>query len=123
MKTALLIPMCLSLALIACDRGADNAPEKANQDTSKTVQNSREESTGAKLAYRSPESAIPYGDHWIVTNVGSELKPMEKDGDGAIYMVPADGGLDAARELFADTTLHAPPLFTRGEQQRRLPLR
>ncbi|MGM0564265.1 MAG: SMP-30/gluconolactonase/LRE family protein [Pseudomonadota bacterium] len=108
MKTTLLIPVCLSLALIACDRPGDNAADTSSSEANKTVQKSREESAGAELAYRSPESAIAYGDHWIVTNVGDELKPMEKDGDGAIYKVPADGRLDGARELFADTTLHAP---------------
>mgnify|MGYP000385513130 CR=1 FL=1 len=41
--------------------------------------------------FSSPESIAWDGSHYYVSNVGKELKPMEKDGDGFISRMDAKG--------------------------------
>ncbi|WP_051249558.1 SMP-30/gluconolactonase/LRE family protein [Maridesulfovibrio zosterae] len=43
--------------------------------------------------FASPESVISDGTYFYVSNVGEKLKPMDKDGDGFISRLSADGAV------------------------------
>lgn len=55
--------------------------------------------------FASPESVASDGTHYYVSNVGKELKPMDKDGDGFISRMDPKGG---ALELHFIDGLNAP---------------
>jgi sugar lactone lactonase YvrE len=44
-----------------------------------------------RKGFASPESVASDGTHYYVSNVGKELKPMDKDGDGFISRMDANG--------------------------------
>lgn len=57
-------------------------------------------------ALQHPESIISDGKFFFATNIGADLKPTDKDGDGAIYKLSLDGKLIAQR--FNKSILNAP---------------
>lgn len=53
-----------------------------------------------------PESVVSDGQFLYVTNLGKELKPSDKDGDGSVFKLSMEGSIIDAH--FAKDSLHAP---------------
>ncbi|MDX2249060.1 MAG: SMP-30/gluconolactonase/LRE family protein [Bacteroidia bacterium] len=66
-----------------------SAQEETSSDTLSAAKSLKLENKG--LA--SPESVVGDGQYYYVSNVGVELKPMDKDGDGFITKLDAEGNV------------------------------
>lgn len=63
----------------------------------------------APLGFASPESVLGVGDRYFVSNIGTRLDPLARDGDGFISEFDARGKLVAHHALpRGDGLLHAP---------------
>ena len=112
MKNPKAIHHTLSLSLLLVALGACTSQDESDEasspasDSTTSAQNSA--AAPPPFAFQSPESVSVYGENWIVSNVGAELKPTSKDGDGQLLLVPQGGDLKSAQIIGANTTLHAP---------------
>lgn len=62
----------------------------------------------AVTGFSHPESVIWHEGHYYVSNIGKELEPQKKDGDGFISKMTADGKVEVLHFLPAKGTLNAP---------------
>ncbi|WNJ16299.1 hypothetical protein [Pontibacter sp. G13] len=101
-----LMTIGLLFSLMACggspeqsEAQADNAPAPEKSTRSMKLEN---------IGLASPESVISDGTHYYISNMGKELAPSEKDGDGFIMKLDFEGnvvteafiaGLDAPKGM------------------------
>ncbi|MEZ4777501.1 MAG: SMP-30/gluconolactonase/LRE family protein [Bacteroidia bacterium] len=77
-----------ALGMFACN---NSSSEQTTQDTTPETVSRSVKLENKGLA--SPESVIGDGTFFYVSNVGVELKPMDKDGDGFIAKLDAEGNV------------------------------
>lgn len=103
--------LLLSLIMLGCgggaaEQGSDAAPEQAEEPT---LAPSGRSIYLEEKGLASPESIIKHEETYYISNVGKELLPSEKDGDGFISRMDAEGnplegnfvsdGLDAPKGM------------------------
>ena len=97
-KLTYLLISLLALMLVAC--GGEAGEEESTADQPATLPQSGRSMQLKELPLGSPESIIGDGTHYYVSNVGEELKPSEKDGDG--YIMKLDGEGQVVAEKFIE---------------------
>ncbi|MEO0469127.1 MAG: hypothetical protein AAF206_05865 [Bacteroidota bacterium] len=81
-----------SIGLIACGGGPQESTT-AEEETPKADYPAARSVKLAEIGLASPESIIGDGEFYYVSNVGKELKPSEKDGDGFIMKLDVEGNV------------------------------
>ncbi|MEM7371078.1 MAG: hypothetical protein AAF587_20860 [Bacteroidota bacterium] len=95
----------ISLAFMAC--GGEATEDKApDQQDSAVLTPSKRVMYLEDKGLASPESIIKHGDVYYIANVGKELLPSEKDGDGFISKMDSEG--NALEGHFVSEGLDAP---------------
>lgn len=98
----------LCLILWACGGGGAAEEQAAEEQKSPTLTPSQRVMYLEDKGLASPESIIKHGDIYYIANVGKELLPSEKDGDGFISKMDSEGnaiernfaeGLDAPKGM------------------------
>lgn len=84
-----------ALLFTACGGGEDTDAETSAAPVE--VVKSGRQLRLEKIGLASPESVIGDGTHYYVSNVGKKLEPFEKDGDGFIMKLDAEGQVVAEK--------------------------
>jgi len=97
-KLTYLLVSLLAMLLMACGGEAtEGESEGATADQPAALPQSGRSMQLTELPLGSPESIIGDGTHYYVSNVGAELKPSEKDGDGFIMKLDGEGQVVAEK--------------------------
>lgn len=93
------------LAFVACETSSTTVPDNPPTD-------SMPEPPVVPTRYASPEGIASDGQYVYVSNVGKELMPQAKDGDGYILKLSADLKSSHDNDKFAAIKLNAPKGMT-----------
>ncbi|MEO1448519.1 MAG: hypothetical protein AAFV07_03270, partial [Bacteroidota bacterium] len=90
--------LCFAL-FTACGGGGgeESADATTQEDTPEEIVKSGRQLRLEEIGLASPESVIGDGTHYYVSNVGPKLEPFEKDGDGFIMKLDAEGQVVAEK--------------------------
>lgn len=90
-STASILLTLLTLVFMGCGGGSAEKQAETEQESEVVLKPSGRSLYFEDKGLASPESIIRYENTYYVANVGKKLLPSEKDGDGFISMIDAEG--------------------------------